>query len=754
MENRYRLIYDLKNRMITNIRFKQGDTDSSVLEFNLIDNGLVKDITDQAITFNFLKGDETVVTQDITTGVSIIDALNGNFECILKNDALSYPGDVTCEMEFSNVGVILSTAKFNFTVEGSVGSGPLSVNYISAIESRLIVIDNAEDIRLASEIVRVDNETARVTEFTGLVDNVTTGVALDNTLKADFVTGNALDVILKDSIATGNITDTNLKEDIIIAGQNSFATEIETSRGGEVDLPTRLNKVDSSLSDKALQVDLETLKNTPLRRRLVNRISDDFITDSRLVAFEIERDTEVNRIRGYVAAKENGKLMEVAIYNSLFGKIVSTERREVPEIGEFEFALPYTILKRGTYYYTIVTNSVVAKFGINQFHGGLTTVNSFPLPTTLSSTTPIGKVPYAMIIGYDLPNLSLQEYRENHIRVYGLQALGNIPWGLNTTTFKICKSINTGDTFADLMSMPPTGGDAFYDMLIDDTENKLYILTVSLRLFVSSDLTASATWTEISCPTTTGLRHPQAVARPYGMAKLSNYIFIGEYSSTSTGEFAPDGGRILRYNITNGAWGLSKEFAGSRHIHSFSALGTVALYVSIGDAGYGNDVGIHRLTLAQIGTGAGGTDSWTKWTNVNSPYTDYYPVDFIAGDSNTFGGSPAGIYATSDRPGKHLLHAKTAGLVGSFNLSAQLFNKTDSPSTETVRSMVLDGNKNIYYWSAETTKQALYVSPPPYTQSYRLKEYPTSPQLVLMRSICSGDYIMMFNQRFKAVVFS
>jgi len=173
MENRYKINYDFKNRMITNIRFKQGDTDSSVLEFNLIDNGLVKDITDQAITFKFLKGDETVVTQDITTGVSIIDALNGNFQCILKNDALSYPGDVTCEIEFSNAGVILSTAKFNFTVEESVGSGPLSVNYISAIESRLIVIQDAEDIRLASEIIRVDNEITRVDSETIRVDNET-----------------------------------------------------------------------------------------------------------------------------------------------------------------------------------------------------------------------------------------------------------------------------------------------------------------------------------------------------------------------------------------------------------------------------------------------------------------------------------------------------------------------------------------------------------------------------------------------------
>jgi len=498
-------------------------------------------------------------------------------------------------------------------------------------------------------------------------------------------------------------------------------------------------------------IQIDTISKTVIRKRITNRISDDFITDTRLVPFEIERDTEVNRVKGYVSVKDSGKLMEIAIYNNSLTKVATTELREIPEVGEFEFSLPYTVLKRGTHYYAIATNSIVAKFGINPYFGGLTASNSVPLALTISTTSPVNKVPYSMLVGYDLKPQPLMDYRESHVRVYGVNPDNTQPWGLNTQTFKISMSANSGETFTDMMGMPPAGGDALYDMIVDG--GKLYVLTVSLRLFVTNNLLSTATWTEISCPTTSGLRHPQAVARPYGIAKLGSYIFIGEYSGASTGEFAPDGPRILRYDITNGTWALSKEFAGARHVHSFEEQGTVALYVSLGDAGYGNDIGLHRLTPSQIGTGLNGADSWTKWTASGGDYSDHYTVDFILVSSTSFGGTPGGIYGTSDRPKYHLLHAKIIGDVGQFNISPQLFNKPDSPSSETVRSMVLDADKNIYYWTAETTKQALYVTPPPYVQSFKLKDYPQSPKLNLMRSVYSGGYIMMFNQRFKAVSF-
>ncbi|MDP4174143.1 MAG: BppU family phage baseplate upper protein [Bacteroidota bacterium] len=140
MENRYKIIMDLKNRIISNTRFKQGDTDSSVIEISLINNGVAVDITDQTIEFNFLKPDNTIVVQDSTTGVNILNAAQGNFECVLKNNTLAAAGVVKCEVVFKKDGKILSTTTFNFTVEGSIGNGDgiLSSNYISAIENKIV----------------------------------------------------------------------------------------------------------------------------------------------------------------------------------------------------------------------------------------------------------------------------------------------------------------------------------------------------------------------------------------------------------------------------------------------------------------------------------------------------------------------------------------------------------------------------------------------------------------------------------------
>lgn len=205
MENRYKITIDMKNRVISNTKFKQGDTDSSVLEINLVDNSLAVDITGQAIVFNFAKSDGTIVTQDITTGVSILNALNGNFQCILKNNTLAAPGLVNCEITFSDSGEILSTATFNFNVEKSIGNGPLSTSYISAVDNKLIEWQSEFDIA----------ETARETEY--------------NTIKNDYL--EALEL----SAEAGSL-------------------EIVAARKGEVDLPTKIGKIDTQLADIAINV--------------------------------------------------------------------------------------------------------------------------------------------------------------------------------------------------------------------------------------------------------------------------------------------------------------------------------------------------------------------------------------------------------------------------------------------------------------------------------------------------------------------
>jgi len=134
MENRYRLSYDLKTRITTDIRFKQGDIDTSVIEVSIFNDGVAADITGEVVEFRFLKPDNTVVYQDIMTGVSILDSTSGKIECVLKANTLAAPGVVKCEISMSKDGKKLTTPSFNFTVESSIGAdGVLSTNYISSM---------------------------------------------------------------------------------------------------------------------------------------------------------------------------------------------------------------------------------------------------------------------------------------------------------------------------------------------------------------------------------------------------------------------------------------------------------------------------------------------------------------------------------------------------------------------------------------------------------------------------------------------
>lgn len=118
-----------------NVRFKQGDVDSSVLEVAIVDGGLPVDITGEVIEYRFLKPDNTVVYQDGTNGVTVLDASKGKVECVLKSNTLARAGQVKCEVHREKDGQELTTPAFTFTVESSIGDdGIPSTNYISIIE--------------------------------------------------------------------------------------------------------------------------------------------------------------------------------------------------------------------------------------------------------------------------------------------------------------------------------------------------------------------------------------------------------------------------------------------------------------------------------------------------------------------------------------------------------------------------------------------------------------------------------------------
>lgn len=138
MENRYILNLDIKTNLTKNLIFKQGDNNTSILEVHVIDRGLQVDLTNYNIEFRFSKADGTVVFQDASTGVNIINATSGIVVCTLLSNTLAVVGDVRCEIAFKKNTDLLTTRVFTFKVEESIGQvNILSSTYISSIESKL-----------------------------------------------------------------------------------------------------------------------------------------------------------------------------------------------------------------------------------------------------------------------------------------------------------------------------------------------------------------------------------------------------------------------------------------------------------------------------------------------------------------------------------------------------------------------------------------------------------------------------------------
>lgn len=198
MENRYKITLDFKQRSNTNINFIQNDIDTSALEFTIADGGQVVDITGQTVSIAFLKSDNTIVIQNSTSGVTILDGPNGKLECILRSNTLAYVGIVRAEISFSLDGKKLSTAQFVFNVSSSIdnGQGILSTNEIPLLDAKITEasekisdlatalasavtatdaankaatdaintdesIQTAEDLRVTAEIGRADAEIIR-----------------------------------------------------------------------------------------------------------------------------------------------------------------------------------------------------------------------------------------------------------------------------------------------------------------------------------------------------------------------------------------------------------------------------------------------------------------------------------------------------------------------------------------------------------------------------------------------------------------
>lgn len=477
------------------------------------------------------------------------------------------------------------------------------------------------------------------------------------------------------------------------------------------------------------------------------RDGDQVISSVALAPFIVTEPMTLNRVSGTVGVSQSNKLVEIGIYDQLMSAlIVSTERREVPQAGGFEFSHSKVTLLPGKYFYAISCTGDTASFGHAYKQGGFTASAALPLVSNLTGIVPASSFPALKGYSKDIPKpLYFAVMPANTgITVYGTN--GAQPWGLNTVSNKLCYSTDNGATYIDMMAPPTLGAATIVDILFSAT--KMYVLLSDTKIFESLNLTNTATWTAITCPVSAGLKRAVATTKTYGMALFNDYLVWGEYSGGTAGGSGdlqndltdPGPPRILKYGPLSGtpAWTLSKQLTNARRVHSFfvNAAGT-HLWASVGDATYGADIGIWRMTYVS-------TDNWTQWTSQVAPNTGYYPVDFV--EISPGNGCSEGVYGASSAVGKYLVYGKGNGKVGSINVSAQLPNRSELiPGT--AKSMVVgDSDKNIFFFS-ESANPFLHVSPPPYTQSRPLIS--TSDMAFIGRSIVTGNYLINGSKRWK-----
>lgn len=435
---------------------------------------------------------------------------------------------------------------------------------------------------------------------------------------------------------------------------------------------------------------------------------------------------------------------EVGIYDENFTKIVSSTATDLPKEGFQFFGLPYSKLKQGKYYigYSFFRKDDPTYLNLKMIKGkGYKSTHIFPLPSSVSAVEEIPYIfEYRIVKHNDLRYTGFESYRNPDIR----HMLAVPSWGIigyNTTTFKTVKSVDNGNTWTEMGGIPNAGCYA-----IRKIGNYLYWAMSNATIYKSSDITVAGTitWTDIA----PSAKHPNAVILPSGLDDFKGYLFYGEYSQTSTGELKPDGGpKIHRYNPTTGVWTVSKQFPNARHVHSFTAQGTASLYVCLGDAGWGSEVGYHRITSVAAD---GVEDSWVQWTYTHDAVdgNSHYPVSSTIGTID----GVLHLIGGADRTKMFINTVKLGNTsVGQALINARVYNMKDSDSTETMRGGILDARGNFYAVTAESTKKRLLVSPPPYIDRYVLADN-LNYDLTLPMSI-NGEYIFMERYRFKTVTF-
>jgi hypothetical protein len=407
------------------------------------------------------------------------------------------------------------------------------------------------------------------------------------------------------------ITEKSIKADSNYDALIQLKNDLETI--DVVDLRDDLTRHTAESANKFNNLD-KKLENIVGTRRKFYDIAGEMqnIKKIYIIPFDLEAKTIITSVSIEITENIAAATYEIGIYDSNFSLVTSSGVKETfSGVNDVN-----TELEPGRYYFAISCNNVSIKFKSVKTDKALSSDYSLPLPSSLTNLYEEDTGVYFEIYSSGLrqpTGFSISQL--NNKRVFAVGSSGAL-YGWNISTWKVCKSV-APNVWTDLMDASPGG---FWAMEIDETNGNIYTLTGAGKIYKSSDLTETATWSDIT-PDITLQR--VATSLPYSMKLWGGYLWFGEYSYTGN-ELVGDP-IISRYNVSTGAWKKSAQIANCRHIHAFISPGTSMLFVSCGDLGTGENVGYHMLLPADINDTTG--DTWTRWTKTGGENNTFYDVD-------------------------------------------------------------------------------------------------------------------------------
>jgi hypothetical protein len=152
-----------------NIAFSQGDVKTAILIIDLTENDTALDLTGKNVRVSFKKSDGTSVMQDMTTGISIVEAMAGKIQIELRQQTLSARGNVRGQISITDevAGLVAETAEFTFVVrESIVNTSIISTDELPIIEEMI----EASEILGEVDLQTIVNNTSNVNSLKSEVE--------------------------------------------------------------------------------------------------------------------------------------------------------------------------------------------------------------------------------------------------------------------------------------------------------------------------------------------------------------------------------------------------------------------------------------------------------------------------------------------------------------------------------------------------------------------------------------------------------